>query len=298
MRAWGRLLRLSLAPSAAADVACGLVLASGGGWPGGRLPWLLIGASLCVYHGALALNDWADRGRDARERPERPIPSRAITPGAALLVAVLLLGLGPLLAASAAQRAGLWMAGVALCAAAYDLAGRGPWRGPLLLAACRGGNLALGPVALGALGAATPAVIYGCALYAAYVLTVSRLGRLEDGEDQELAYAPGLALLAAALLALPPALPATLPAARAASALVAWSGAAGLFLLVRRTRGAWARASVMRAMGMALRRLLVLTAALTLCAWRPPDPAPLLVAAAILCGYPAAWGLRRVFPPS
>ena len=83
VRALGQLLRLSLAPSAAADVAAGLVLGGRGHVPAGAAPWLLLGGSLSIYTGALALNDWADRERDRAERPERPLPSGAISPGAA-----------------------------------------------------------------------------------------------------------------------------------------------------------------------------------------------------------------------
>ena len=66
---WGALLRLSMSPSAAADAAAGVLLGAGT-WPAGPAPFLLVAGSLCVYHGGMALNDWADRGHDARTRPE------------------------------------------------------------------------------------------------------------------------------------------------------------------------------------------------------------------------------------
>ena len=56
MRDWGRLLRVALLPSAVADIAAGVVLGAGV-WPAGPGPFLLIAASLAVYHGALVLND-------------------------------------------------------------------------------------------------------------------------------------------------------------------------------------------------------------------------------------------------
>ena len=72
--AWGKLLRVSLAPTAVGDVLAGSVLATGGlRAPGAVLT--LVAASLCVYHGGMALNDWADRVEDAefgRERAARP----------------------------------------------------------------------------------------------------------------------------------------------------------------------------------------------------------------------------------
>ena len=41
-------------------------------------------ASVLMYWSGMALNDWADREADAVERPERPIPSGRVRPGAAL----------------------------------------------------------------------------------------------------------------------------------------------------------------------------------------------------------------------
>lgn len=321
MRAWGRLLRLSLAPSAAADVAAGVLLGAGE-WPGGPGPFAVIAGSLCVYHGGMALNDWADRREDARLRPDRPIPSGTVAAPAALALGASLLVGGPLLALAGDPRSGAILAVVAALAALYDLAGRGAWSGPALLAACRGGNLLAG-VGLGvAWDAATVHTgwlilepqLWGVArsrwlpavapvlLYAAYVFTVSRLGRLEDAPDERtLGRRPArLLITAGALLLLAPlAVRVGRPGAFSlgpevfAAALVAGFGAAGIVRASRVER--WARGDVLRAMGVSLRRLLVLTAAVALAvggadAW--------LVAGAILAGFPLAYALRGVFPPS
>ncbi|NJA56170.1 UbiA family prenyltransferase, partial [Streptomyces sp. NEAU-H3] len=48
---------------------------------------LLAAGSVALYWAGMALNDWADRAEDARERPERPIPSGRLSPGAALATA-------------------------------------------------------------------------------------------------------------------------------------------------------------------------------------------------------------------
>src|SRR5262245_19793502 len=180
MLAFGRLLRLSLAPSAAADIAAGVVLASGR-WPGTWKPWLLMLASLCVYHGGMALNDWADRAEDPRSRPGRPVPSGAIGARTAFALALALLAAGPLLAYVAAPRCALVLGSVSALAALYDLAGRGPWLGPILLGACRAGNLGAGlalSLELSAFG--TSHLTKVALLYGLYVFCVSRLARLED----------------------------------------------------------------------------------------------------------------------
>ena len=94
MLALGRLLRISLFPSAFADVAAGIVLGTrGAGLPLGTSA-LLVLASLCVYHGGMALNDWVDREGDRRTRPERPIPSGAIPAPAALAITAGLFAVG------------------------------------------------------------------------------------------------------------------------------------------------------------------------------------------------------------
>lgn len=323
MKAWGRLLRLSLAPSALADVAAGAVWAQGGFHPTGSGLWTLMLASACVYHGGMALNDWADRAHDARTRPDRPIPSGSVSARAALLVALLLLAFGVFLAWRVASACGAWMSAVAVFAVVYDLAGRGAWLGPLLLALCRAGNLGAG-ILLGLAHGTThseahvelqPLVLLPALLYGAYVFCVSRVGRLEDAEDGA-DFDPGAwPWIALGVLVLVPVLPYApvewnviydlvpvedahapfdaLVFRGAALALVAGALAGPVRLLA--TTRAWTRALVLRSMGMLLRRLLVFTAALAL-ARGTLDGA--IVAGAILCGYPLSFALRKAFPPS
>jgi 4-hydroxybenzoate polyprenyltransferase len=310
MLALGRLLRLSLAPSAVADVAAGIVLAAGA-WPAGGAPLRLMLASLCVYHGGMALNDWADRHADARDGRPRPIPSGAFAPRAALALAVTLLLAGPVLALSVAPRCALALGTVALLAAAYDLGVRGPWLGPLLLGGCRAGNLGAGQL-LGLEGPTHAEELLWplTILYGLYVLLVSRLARLEDAPEDAIRRGHPAATLACAALALAaiglPRLlvlwrsgelvtaPASLRAGVLGAALLAPAGALGL---VRRSlRGAsWSAEPVGSAVGMALRRLLVATSAIAAQAGTTDG---LLVAAAILLGYPLSFALRRLFPPT
>ena len=304
LAAYGRLLRLSLAPSAAADILAGALLGGGGDLPAAAPLLRLLCASLAVYHGAMVLNDWADRRHDAAARPERPLPTGEVSPPAALLLGAGLLLAAPWIAAPLGRRAALWMAALAVAAGFYDLAGRGPWRGPLLLALCRAGNLAAGlqlGVWLGGRDPA-PALLGPALLYGLYVFGLSRLGRLEDGEDPgALGDRPAriLRALAGVFFALPLVgllLPVTTVRGSAAAAILAVLAALGLLRAAAR-RQPWDRRAVQGAMGRALRRLLLFTAALALL---PLDggPAPPLTALAILAGYPLSHALRRIFPPS
>ncbi len=305
--ALGRLLRLSLAPSAVADVAAGLVFAGSGIWPAGPGPFWLMGSSLCVYHGAMALNDWHDREHDARTRPSRPIPSRAVRPATALALAATLLLLGPLLALLHSRDAGLWSAGLAALAIAYNLVGRGRWIGPILLSLCRAGNLGIGLFfAQGSFAASIPwqHALLPLALFALYVLRVSQLGRYEDGEDTDLRGARPKALVLSAsvmlmLVALLPPFESSIHTlgARLVSIALAFPASLTLGRAAFSSR-AWTRADVERSMGLALRRFLMFAAALAALAWRPPHFDALIVAALILAGYAVAASLRKVFPPS
>jgi 4-hydroxybenzoate polyprenyltransferase len=278
--AWGRLLRLSLVTTAAADVVGGAIYA-GHGWPGASRLWLPVLASLCVYHGGMVLNDCADAERDMKTRPERPIPSGAIDQGVALTVAIVLLALGPLLANWYPGPLSLLIACVAILAVVYNLFGRGPWTGPVLLGLCRAGNLLAGMLAFGEL---TTICIWLVSGYGAYVFFVSRLGRMEDGADARIGTRPAKLLLAAGVCQLIPfafglALTAPLAAGR-----IGWLG--------WRTQ-VWSRASVLQAMGSSLRLLLCYTASV---AWLGGGPLAGLGVLAI--GYPVAWLLRQVYPPS
>ncbi len=306
MKSWLRLLRISLAPSAAADALAGLVFACGGFPRDARAYWL-VPAALGVYHGALALNDWNDRDHDGRTRPARPIPSGAISPALALVTGIGLVLLGVACAALAAPSSAAWMGAVALSAIAYDFAGRGAWSGPLLLGLCRAGNLGSGVFwAWNArISGVDPAWAFGpVLLYGAYVVTVSRLGRLEDGEDaRPIGTRPrGMLALSAGFLVLVGGVSVVMPIAipiyaRAAALAVAIAGAWGL-VRAAHARTEWTRGDVERAMGLALRRLLIASAVVALLGMRSANFEGAIAAAIILLGYPLAHALRRAFPPS
>lgn len=303
--ALGRLVRLSLAPSALADALFGLAL--GGAFEPGALaaddwPALLLApcAALCLFHGGMALNDWADRHEDAAcevlARRGRPLPSGAVAPALALVLGLGLIAVGVAVAALSGRAPALLGAALAIAVLGYDFVGRGPLLGPALLAQCRVLDVLLA-AAIGAevVGrslppeAALPALAYG-----AYVFAIGRLGRLED----DVARAPGtrprrLVAAAAVLLVLVPfAAAASAPNAwLALGAAVALAGAAAPVRLALR-RDAWSHADVARAMGVLLRRLVLACAAAT-CAIGEP-----VVGLAVLALFPLGVALRRVFPPS
>lgn len=302
------LLRVSQSPSAAADAVAGLTLAHGaaamahGGLVFGAAAWSALpaqlGASLCVYHGALALNDWRDREHDRRTRPTRPIPSGAIAPWLAFALGGALMLCGVLCAATLGPRATLWTGVIALLALAYTFVARGPVAGPALLGACRGANLASPAVQTGAWG--EPLVVAASLVYAFYVACISKLGRHEDGVELDttgwrqrlwLAGATACLLCAAVVgwLGKDAWLPRIVAAALAA-------GAAGGLARHLADRTLADPLAVQAAMGDALRRMLPLLAVLVLAV--ALDHTAWVVAGCILAGLPLAWLLRRVAPPT
>src|SRR2546426_274363 len=91
------LVRLPNIFTAPPDVAMGLAV-SGAALTSSAATLLL--ASACAYAGGMALNDACDATLDARERPERPIPSGRITRAGAFTVAGILLALSLVRAAA------------------------------------------------------------------------------------------------------------------------------------------------------------------------------------------------------
>lgn len=103
-------------------------------------------ASACMYAGGMALNDYADREIDARERPERPIPSGRISAGKALTTAAVLTVAG--LGLSAVGGGGRSLAvGLPLAASiwTYDLVAKNhALSGALTMGSCRALDVLMG----------------------------------------------------------------------------------------------------------------------------------------------------------
>jgi 4-hydroxybenzoate polyprenyltransferase len=165
------LVRLPAVLSVPGDV---LVGAAVGGENGNlRRSAGLAGASSCLYLAGMALNDYADREVDARERPSRPIPSGRVTPAFALGLASGLTASGVALAAVADGRRALALA-LPLAGAiwSYDLVLKNTVAGPTGMSACRTLDVLLGAGVQGVRRAMVPAALVGA--HTAIVTTVSR----------------------------------------------------------------------------------------------------------------------------
>lgn len=106
--------------------------------------WLLI-ATTGLYGGGVVFNDVFDAELDAKERPERPIPSGRASRQGATLLGSMLLSVGLLASLQVSLLSAILAASIAFAALLYDAFGKHrPFLGPLNMGACRGGNLLLG----------------------------------------------------------------------------------------------------------------------------------------------------------
>lgn len=151
---WLRLMRLPTVFTAFSNILCGFFVSA----EERRLSvlitkpelWLLLLSSTGLYLGGMVLNDVFDAALDAKERPERPIPSGRISRRAAGILGVTLMAVGIVAA---------WFAGVVaatgytgfniacLLAAAvvlYDAVLKSTLAGPVGMATCRFLNVLLG----------------------------------------------------------------------------------------------------------------------------------------------------------
>ncbi|AFY54433.1 4-hydroxybenzoate polyprenyltransferase-like prenyltransferase [Rivularia sp. PCC 7116] len=128
-----------------ADVLAGIA-ASGFLIVGNPLPvaWLIL-STTGLYGGGVVFNDVFDADLDAKERPERPIPSGRSSLRGAVVLGGILLSIGVFAAAQVSWLSFCIACGVAAAALLYDAYGKHhTFFGPLNMGICRGGNLLLG----------------------------------------------------------------------------------------------------------------------------------------------------------
>ncbi len=180
--AWLRLFRLPNLLTIPGDVLAGFLLTStvaAGAW--GKL-LLAIPASVMLYAAGLLLNDLFDYAKDLQERPERPLPSGAVDRETVAAVALILLWVAAFLAAffDALPIA----IPLILCIIFYDVGiKRIKILGPVLMGACRSGNLLLGAAAASGGAMPSPAPIAAAILLGLYIAVVTHLARNEAQPD-------------------------------------------------------------------------------------------------------------------
>jgi 4-hydroxybenzoate polyprenyltransferase len=105
----------------------------------------LLLATTGLYGGGVVFNDVFDAELDAKERPERPIPSGRASQQGAILIGSLLLGVGIVAAFQVSSLSGILAFCIAFTALFYDAIGKhNSVFGPINMGICRGINLFLG----------------------------------------------------------------------------------------------------------------------------------------------------------
>ena len=199
-----RLGRVSNLPTVWTNVVAGAILA-GAAFDLGTLLALLVALSL-FYVGGMYLNDAFDRTIDARERPERPIPSGLISARAVFALGFGMLGAGIAMLAVAAMRGpsvwGAVAAGVVLAAAItyYDAVHKRDPLSPLVMGLCR--VLVYFAAALAVAGALPATVLLGAAALLAYLIGLTYVAKQENLSEFRNAW-PLLFLAAPFVSALP-----------------------------------------------------------------------------------------------
>lgn len=289
LRTLAELVRLPAALSVPGDSLAGAATA---GWPFGRRTTAIAAGSVCLYCAGMALNDFADRETDSRERPARPIPSGRVTPAFALGLAAGLTATSAGMVFAAGRRRALAIE-IPLVATvwAYDLRLKETVAGPLAMAMTRALDVLLG-AGLGHCRASAPAAL----AVGAHALGVTTLSRHEvEGAS---ASTPALTLAA-------------MPGVVAAVARVAYAGpasgrrlhagiAAALLAAYVRTFGSAQLAAIRHPSPHQLQQAVSagILALMPLQAASIAKGGKLPAAAVIAAAWPLAWRLARNVSPT
>jgi 4-hydroxybenzoate polyprenyltransferase len=199
--AYATLVRLPNLFTSPPDVVLGAALAaaSGAGTSVVSVAGLAL-ASVLLYAGGTTLNDYFDAEEDARERPERPIPSGDVSRRGALFVGILLLTTGAELAFLAGGVAGgATAATLVLAVLLYDGVFKGSAVGFLFMGSSRGLNVLLGVTAAGVVPTTLPG--WALAVPALVVLYIAGVTYMAEGETDADGRGPVLAAVGGATIA-------------------------------------------------------------------------------------------------
>ena len=270
-RAHFELLRLPAVFTVVADVTMGYLVTHGVLRPGWKLG-LLVASSISLYWAGMVLNDVYDAEVDARERPQRPIPSGNVALRVAKRFGWDLLVQGACFAWLVSVLARDWRPGgvstlLAGCIVLYDVVLKRTPLAPAIMGACRALNVLLGMSVVGISFQPAPlAIAIGIGIY---VAGVAIFARHEASISSRRRLAVGIAVMLAGIgvVVSTPAWAAALPALLLAPSQ--WYLLWGLLTLViaRRCVISWKNATpqhVQQAVRTCLRSIIVIDAAIAL----------------------------------
>jgi 4-hydroxybenzoate polyprenyltransferase len=195
--AYLQMMRPANIVTAWADILAGYAAAGlvGAGDPNTvySLFWLLL-ATTGLYGGGVVFNDVLDAKLDAKERPERPIPSGRSSVQEGVFLGIGLLTIGIMAAAQVSLLSAGIATAIALAALLYDSVGKHHVLiAPLNMGLCRGGNLLLG---VSALPIMVQERLYLAAIPILYITAITLISRGEVHGGSRIAGFISLGLLA------------------------------------------------------------------------------------------------------
>jgi hypothetical protein len=179
-----RLGRVSNLPTVTSNVLAAVALAHGAAGPDPIAIAVTCAALSLLYVAGMFLNDAFDRGIDAIERPDRPIPSGQVTAAEVFAAGFALLAFGVLAIAGLAfaTRAG-WapigsVLGLAGLIVLYHLHHKRNPLAPVIMGLCRVGVYTTAALATGA--ALSSTLLVGCGALLAYLIGLTYVARQEN----------------------------------------------------------------------------------------------------------------------
>jgi UbiA prenyltransferase family len=176
-RAWLQLARISNTPTVVSNSVAGAVLASTAAEAG---TIAVVAAAMALFYTAgMILNDVLDYEVDRHQRPERPLPSGAVTRRAAIAAVAALFVAGEALLALEGLEPFLAGLGLVALIVLYDAWHKGNALSPLLMGGCRALVYVIAALAV---AAAVDAEVWGAAaLLLVYVVGLTQLAKVEGG---------------------------------------------------------------------------------------------------------------------
>jgi UbiA prenyltransferase family len=188
---WLQLARVSNTPTVVSNSVAGAVLASTAADAGAVA--VVAGAMALFYTAGMILNDLLDYDVDMRERPERPLPSGAVSRPAALTAVISLFVAGEALLLLEGTEPFLAGLGLVALIVLYDTWHKGNVLSPVLMGACRA--LVYFVAALAVAGEVPLEVATAAGVLLIYIVGLTQVAKAEGGSL--LSWWPLAAVLAA-----------------------------------------------------------------------------------------------------
>ena len=175
--AWLQLARVSNTPTVVSNTVAGAVLASSVA-DAGTVAVVAVAMAL-FYTAGMILNDLLDYEVDLRERPERPLPSGAVSRPAALTAVIALFVAGQALLLLEGTEPFLAGLGLVALIVLYDVWHKGNPLSPVLMGACRA--LVYFVAAFAVAGEVPVEVATGAGVLLIYIVGLTRVAKAEGG---------------------------------------------------------------------------------------------------------------------